>query len=155
MSKEKERTVLEEYRGHKIQVDENGQFHSMDEEINPGDLRSVKYQIDILEEWKAAKDVKVMRIEYPYLQTFIVRKLKVRQSTGRYKIEWYHLYQFGNGREFPSVAEIWRCCGPYDEEVFRECQALFEQKKVIDDRLTKIVNEKAKNFTFSTEWEDR
>jgi hypothetical protein len=148
------KTEVQEYRNHKIEVDEYGQFWSSDEEVNPGDLRHVKFQIDILEEWKAAEDVKVMWINYPHLQTFNVRKLKVKQSTGRYKVEWYRMEEkrFEGQHIFPQVAEIWQHTTKYDEKIFKEFKALFANKVAADSRLQEALSKYTKNFEFGTEW---
>jgi len=62
---EDNRTIIEEYRNHKIVVDEYGKFCSLDDEIPRGELRTVRYYIDVYEGWKAAEPVKMIRAEYP------------------------------------------------------------------------------------------
>jgi hypothetical protein len=135
------RIPVDEYRGHKISVDENGQFRDGERCFNPGtSLRQIKEEIDFLDAYEKATPVKVLRIEFPYLQVWHIRKVSVRRH-GYERIAWftkddphYGPDHLGYPRDFAITSHIVR----YDEAMHQECERLFKQMQDNNERLFQI-----------------
>jgi hypothetical protein len=140
-------TIVEEYRNHKIEVNKYGQFQSLDEDIPTGDLRQVRYYIDVIEEWKRTKPVKLIRAEYPYLQIIEARRLRVKQSTGRYKKSWFVAGDMASCK-MPWETMIGSGHLPYSPAVYSELKILFSRIKDSQEGIQKILKDGY------TEWND-
>lgn len=135
------RTMIDEYKGQKIWIDENGQFWTGEADSkrfwNPGtSIKAIKDDIDFLEAYEKATPIKVIRLEYPYLQTWNIRKVTTVEF-GRSRTRWFTKDNPNSSpdqekypREFPIYCHVIE----YDEAVYLECERRFGEIRAHYDR---------------------
>jgi len=130
------RTLIDEYKGQKIWIDEGGQFWTGEADSkqfwNVGtSIRTIKEEVDFLEAYEKAEPVKVLRIEYPYLQVWNIRKVK-RKRYGYDHTAWYTKDDPFHGPDYEKVPRDftvrWNIV-QYDEALHRECERRFKEIK--------------------------
>jgi hypothetical protein len=139
------RTEVAEHKGAKIWVDENGQFWIYEPDgskrfWNPGTpIQAVKEEIDFLEAYEKAVPVKVLRIEFPYLQVWNIRKV-TRKRYGYDHAGWYTKDDPHHGpdhEQYPRDFYV-RDAVVYDESVHRECERRFKEMRDSYARISEI-----------------
>jgi hypothetical protein len=144
------RHLVDEYKGHKIWVDETGQFWTGEQDTkhfwNVGtSVRTIKEEFDFLEAYEKAKPVKVLRIEYPYLQVWNIRQVK-RKKYGYDHTAWYTKDDVSHGPDHEKVPRdftVRRDIVQYDEALHRECERRFKEIKDHYEWTARIQEERA------------
>lgn len=135
------RIQVDQYKGHDISVDENGQFRDGEQSFNRGtSLVEIKERIDFLEAYEKAEPVKVLRIEFPYLQVWHLRKVTARKY-GFERVSWYTKDDPHYGPdylEYPRDFNVASDIVKYDETVHQECERIFKQMADNYQRLAQI-----------------
>lgn len=135
------RTQIGEHKGQKIWIDQNGQFWTGEKDTkrswNIGtSLRNIKEEIDFLDAYEAAPPVKVLRIEFPYLQVWNIRMV-THKRYGNLRTEWYTKDNptFGADHgKYPREFIVTRDVVEYDEGVYLECERRFKEIREHYDR---------------------
>lgn len=125
---------IEEYKGQKIWVDENGQFWLGDKDskhsYNPGtSIRDIKEDLDFRDAYEKAIPVKVLRIDFPYLQVWNIRKVTSRRN-GYERERWYtkdDSHYGPNHHKYPQEFGMGVKIIAYDEAIHKECERRFKE----------------------------
>lgn len=135
------RTKVAIHKGVKIWIDERGQFWTGEKNsknfYNPGtSIEDIKDQLDFLDDYEKATPVKVLRISFPNLDVWNIRKVTLKRHGSKYT-HWYtkdYKYQRAYPAEFPIDHDIIS----YDDAVYAECQRRFKEIEQHFDRFRDI-----------------
>src|SRR6266853_1639993 len=141
------RTQIAQHKDVKIWIDENGQFWTGEEDSkhswNPGtSVATIKEEIDFLESYEKAVPVKVLRIDFPYLQIWNIRQV-TRKRHGFERTGWYTKDDPHYGPDhdkYPRDFGIFMDVVEYDEAVYLECERRFKEIREHYDRFRQIKN---------------
>lgn len=137
---------IEEYKGQPIWIDKNGQFWTQEEDgskysYNAGtSLQDIKNDLDFREAYEKATPVKVLRIEFPYLQVWNIRRVKSRRH-GFERALWYtkdHSHYGPDHEKYPQEFSIDHDIVKYDEKIYKECERRFKEITEHKDRIREI-----------------
>jgi hypothetical protein len=139
------RTQIAGHKDVKIWIDENGQFWTGEADSkrfwNPGtSIATIKEEIDFIEAYDKAMPVKVMRIEFPYLQVWNIRKV-TRKRYGFERTGWYtkdDAFRGPDYEQYPREVTLYLDMMEYDEAVYLECERRFKEIREHYDRFDQI-----------------